>query len=225
MDGRPRGAGQGQRRSGGRAWREACGSQNQATPHPTPAGDQPQGGLGGPRQAGTTISGPSARLGSWILGFGRLAHDYHPGCWRLSNPDRPASAAAPGRARGPLSVPGLRTEASSITCSALPSVRRPAMGFSRPIRGILHRAFRAGLGLQASDRLLFPRYPRNPRAAPDPRLILGEFPDLVGDWQIGPGPDVSVSPFGVSLPFTTVGLRTAGKLPVHSSSAQCHGPA
>ena len=38
-------------------------------------------------------------------------------------------------------------------------------------------------------RLPFPRHPRDPRAISDPRLILDEFPDLVGDRQIGPGPD------------------------------------
>jgi hypothetical protein len=43
----------------------------------------------------------------------------------------------------------------------------------------LARAFRAGLGLQRSDRLPFPRHPRDPRAVSDPRLILDEFPDLV----------------------------------------------
>jgi len=48
---------------------------------------------------------------------------------------------------------------------------------------------RAGLGLQASDRLPFPRNPLDPRAVSDPRLILDEFPDLVGDRQIGPGPE------------------------------------
>jgi hypothetical protein len=30
-------------------------------------------------------------------------------------------------------------------------------------------------------RLPFPRHPRDPRAVSDPRLILDEFPDLVGD--------------------------------------------
>jgi hypothetical protein len=54
--------------------------------------------------------------------------------------------------------------------------------------GVLHRVFRAGLGLQASGRLPFPRHPRDPRAVSDPRLILDEFPDLVGDRQLGPGP-------------------------------------
>jgi FMN phosphatase YigB (HAD superfamily) len=47
-------------------------------------------------------------------------------------------------------------------------------------------AFRAGLGLQPSDRFPFPRHPRDPRAVSDPRLILDEFPDLVGDRPIGP---------------------------------------
>src|ERR1700737_2858605 len=37
-------------------------------------------------------------------------------------------------------------------------------------------------------RLPFPRHPRDPRAVSDPRLILDEFPDLVGDRQIAPGP-------------------------------------
>jgi hypothetical protein len=55
--------------------------------------------------------------------------------------------------------------------------------------GVLHRAFRAGLGLQLSDRLPFPRHPRDPRAVSDPRLILDEFPDLVGDRPIGLGPE------------------------------------
>jgi hypothetical protein len=55
--------------------------------------------------------------------------------------------------------------------------------------GVLHRAFRAGLGLRPSDRLPFPRDPRDPRAISDPRLILDEFPDLIGDRQIAPGPD------------------------------------
>jgi hypothetical protein len=45
--------------------------------------------------------------------------------------------------------------------------------------GMLHRAF----------RLPFPRHPRDPRAISDPRLILDEFPDLVGDRPIGSGPD------------------------------------
>jgi hypothetical protein len=55
--------------------------------------------------------------------------------------------------------------------------------------GVLHRAFRAGLGLETSDRLPFPRHPRDPRAVSDPRLILDEFPDLVGDRPIGLGPE------------------------------------
>jgi hypothetical protein len=55
--------------------------------------------------------------------------------------------------------------------------------------GVLHRAFRAGLGLGNSDRFPFPRHPWDPRAVSDPRLVLDEFPDLVGDRQIGPGPD------------------------------------
>ena len=55
--------------------------------------------------------------------------------------------------------------------------------------GILHRAFRAGLGLEASDRLPFPRHPRDPRAVSDPRLTLDEFPDLVRGRQMVPGPD------------------------------------
>jgi hypothetical protein len=54
---------------------------------------------------------------------------------------------------------------------------------------VLHRAVRAGLGLQGSDRFPFPRHPRDPRAISDPRLILDEFPDLIGDRQIAPGPD------------------------------------
>ena len=45
--------------------------------------------------------------------------------------------------------------------------------------GVLHRAF----------RLPSPRHPRDPRAISDPRLILDEFPDLVGDRPIGPGPE------------------------------------
>jgi hypothetical protein len=52
--------------------------------------------------------------------------------------------------------------------------------------GVFHRAFRAGLGLQPSDQFPFPRHPRDPRAVSDPRLILDEFPDLVGDRPIGP---------------------------------------
>jgi len=55
--------------------------------------------------------------------------------------------------------------------------------------GVLHRAFRAGLGLQPSDRFPFPRHPRDPRAVSDPRLILDEFPDLVGDRPISSGSD------------------------------------
>ncbi len=51
-------------------------------------------------------------------------------------------------------------------------------------RRVLDRAFRAGLGLQLYDRLPFPRNPRDPRAVSDPRLILDEFPDLVGDRQM-----------------------------------------
>lgn len=43
--------------------------------------------------------------------------------------------------------------------------------------------------LQASDRLPFPRHPWDPRAVSDPRLILDEFPALIGDRQIVPGPD------------------------------------
>jgi len=35
------------------------------------------------------------------------------------------------------------------------------------------------------------RHPRDPRAISDPRLILDEFPNLVGDRQIGPGPNRS----------------------------------
>src|SRR3984893_13977985 len=45
--------------------------------------------------------------------------------------------------------------------------------------GVLHRTF----GLPS------PRHPRDPRAVSDPRLILDEFPDLIGDRQIAPGPD------------------------------------
>ena len=53
--------------------------------------------------------------------------------------------------------------------------------------GALHRAFRAGLGLQAAGRLPFPRHSWDPRAVSDPRLILDEFPDLVEDREIGSG--------------------------------------
>jgi hypothetical protein len=45
---------------------------------------------------------------------------------------------------------------------------------------VLHRAFRVGLGLKVSDRFPFARRPSDPRAVSDPRLILDEFPDLVG---------------------------------------------
>ena len=38
-------------------------------------------------------------------------------------------------------------------------------------------------------RIPFPRHPRDPRAVSDPRLILDEFPDLVGDRELVPGPD------------------------------------
>ena len=71
-------------------------------------------------------------------------------------------------------------------CTACAGLRWASQG--RYI-GVFHRAFRAGLGLQASDRFPFPRHPRDPRAVSDPRLILDEFPDLVGDRQIGPGPN------------------------------------
>jgi hypothetical protein len=74
------------------------------------------------------------------------------------------------------------------TGTTLPGMRGPAMASQGRYLGVLHRAFRAGLGLQASDRLPFPRHPRDPRAVSDPRLILGEFPDLVSDRQIVPGP-------------------------------------
>ena len=55
--------------------------------------------------------------------------------------------------------------------------------------GVLHRAVRAGLGLQAAGRLPFPRHPWDPRAVSDPRLILDEFPDLVDDRKTGSGRD------------------------------------
>jgi hypothetical protein len=45
--------------------------------------------------------------------------------------------------------------------------------------GVLHRTF----GLSS------PGHPRDPRAVSDPRLILDEFPDLIGDRQIAAGPD------------------------------------
>jgi hypothetical protein len=38
-----------------------------------------------------------------------------------------------------------------------------------------------GRYLGVLHRLPFPRHPRDPRAVSDPRLILDEFPDLVGD--------------------------------------------
>ena len=53
----------------------------------------------------------------------------------------------------------------------------------------LARALRVGLGLHPSARLPIPRNPWDPRAVSDPRLILDEFPDLVGDPYIVPGPD------------------------------------
>jgi hypothetical protein len=71
-------------------------------------------------------------------------------------------------------------------CTACAGLRWASQG--RYI-GVLHRAVRAGLGLQGSDRFPFPRHPRDPRAISDPRLILDEFPDLIGDPQIAPGPD------------------------------------
>jgi len=71
-------------------------------------------------------------------------------------------------------------------CTACAGLRWASQG--RYI-GVFHRAFRAGLGLQASDRFPFPRHPRDPRAISDPRLILDEFPDLVGDRPTGPGSD------------------------------------
>ena len=71
-------------------------------------------------------------------------------------------------------------------CTACAGLRWASQG--RYI-GVLHRAVRAGLGLQGSDRFPFPRHPRDPRAISDPRLILDEFPDLVGDRPRGPGPD------------------------------------
>jgi hypothetical protein len=43
--------------------------------------------------------------------------------------------------------------------------------------GVFHRGFP------------LPRHPRDPRAVSDPRLILDEFPDLVGDRELVPGPD------------------------------------
>jgi hypothetical protein len=53
------------------------------------------------------------------------------------------------------------------------------------------RPLRASQGryLGVLHRLPFPRHPRDPRAVSDPRLILDEFPDLVGDRPIGSGPD------------------------------------
>ena len=43
--------------------------------------------------------------------------------------------------------------------------------------GVFHRGFP------------LPRHPRDPRAVSDPRLILDEFPDLVADRELVPGPD------------------------------------
>jgi len=85
-------------------------------------------------------------MATWTTGVeGRLAA-HHPGRWRLSDPDRPASPAAAGRAGGPLSVPGLcsaetppllaqpgRRTSCRLSGATLPGVRGPAMGFSRPI--------------------------------------------------------------------------------------------
>ena len=68
-------------------------------------------------------------------------------------------------------------------CQACAGLRWASQG--RYLR-VLHRAVRAGLGLQASDRFPLPRHPRDPRAVSDPRLILDEFPHLVGDRPIGP---------------------------------------
>jgi hypothetical protein len=67
-------------------------------------------------------------------------------------------------------------------CEACAGLRWASQG---RYTGVLHRAFPAGVGLQASNRFPFPRHPQDPRAVSDPRLILDEFPDLVGDRQIG----------------------------------------
>jgi len=61
-------------------------------------------------------------------------------------------------------------------CTACAGLRWASQG--RYI-GVLHRTF----GLPS------PRHPRDPRAVSDPRLILDEFPNLIGDRQIAPGPD------------------------------------
>jgi hypothetical protein len=124
----------------------------------------------------------------------------------LARPATPASQdfgtdAASGRFLNPLPVPGLwPAEAPSVLAepghraagrlsgTTLPGVCGPAWASQGRYIGVLHRPFRAGLGLRPSDRLPFPRHPRDPRAISDPRLILDEFPDLVGDRQIAPSP-------------------------------------